>query len=72
MRWKLIVVASSLATVAGVGLSLALSFGLMRYGLSLGEEAAYASLFLFPLLAMFSAAVFVYRHTARRRGCKRR
>ncbi|MFH4276170.1 hypothetical protein WAJ11_21390, partial [Acinetobacter baumannii] len=45
-----------------------LFLGLMRYGAALGEEVTYASLFLFPTLAMFSAAVFVYRHTARRRG----
>ena len=68
MRWKLVIAASLLAAAAGAGaLYAAWSFLLAPWG---GREAplwAAALSLLAPLGAITYAAVFVYRHTARRR-----
>lgn len=68
MRWKLLIAASLLAAVAGTGaLYAAWHFLLIPWG---GREApswAAALSLLAPLGAITYAAVFVYRHTARRR-----
>ncbi len=69
MRWKLLIAASLLAAAAGAGaLYTAWYFLLAPSG---GREAplwAAALSLLAPLGAVTFAAVFVYRHTARRRG----
>ena len=68
MRWKLVIAASLLAAAASAGvLYAAWHFLLAPWG---GREAplwAAAVTLLAPLAAIAYAAVFVYRHTARRR-----
>lgn len=68
MRWKLLIAASLLAAAAGAGaLYAAWYFLLAPWG---GREAplwAAGLSLLAPLGAITFAAVFVYRHTARRR-----
>lgn len=69
MRWKLLLIASLLATVLGAGLTLLLIFMLANRGAWLvpgGLFYVLATLF-FPLASITFAAIFVYRHTARRR-----
>jgi hypothetical protein len=64
LRWKLLIAASLLAAAAGAG-----AFYAARYFLpaSWGGPWAAASSLLAPLCAITYAAIFVYRHTARRR-----
>src|SRR5687767_8875619 len=68
MRWKLLILASLIAAVAGVGLAWAVI--LVGYG-SLRDLAAHNLPFrltlTIPLLMYAIAGFFVYRHTARRR-----
>lgn len=69
MRWKLLLLASLLATIVGAGSTLALVYVLTRPA---GDAPARPFLFalgtlLIPIAAITFAAVFVYRHTARRR-----
>ena len=68
MRWKLLILASLIAAIAGVGLALAIV--LVGYG-SLKDLAAHNLLFrltlTIPLIMDAVAGFFVYRHTARRR-----
>ncbi len=68
LRWKLLIAASLLAAAASAGaLYAAWHFLLAPWG---GREAplwAAALSLLAPLGAIIYAAVFVYRHTARRR-----
>ena len=69
MRWKLLIAASLLAATAGAGAVLAVTY--FALGSSRGGAAPPAWLLaatvLVPLAAIAYAAVFVYRHTARRR-----
>ena len=71
MRWKLLLVASLLASLAGVGLCLGLGY-LLGYGPPSRPPAPpgllVVGLLLFPLAAVLLASIFVYRHTARRRS----
>jgi cytochrome bd-type quinol oxidase subunit 2 len=76
MRWKLLLVTSSLAALAGAGASLGIAYGLTGGArLSIPHDDAALSVFALPLgvIAAVSvgvivvASVFVYRHTARRR-----
>ena len=68
MRWKLLLVASLLATLSGAGASLAITYELLG---SAGRVATPGlvglATLLIPLGTITSASVFVYRHTARRR-----
>ena len=68
MRWKLLILASLIAAIAGV--SLALTVTLLGYG-SWRELAAHNLPFkltlIIPLIMDAIAGFFVYRHTARRR-----
>jgi predicted membrane-bound spermidine synthase len=68
LRWKLLIAASLLAAAAGAGAFYAAwHFLLTPWG---GREAplwAAAVTLLAPLAAIAYAAVFVYRHNARRR-----
>lgn len=71
MRWKLLIAASLLAAVAGAGAALALTYFAPGAGATTGAAMPswlLAAALLFPLAATASAAVFVYRHTARRRA----
>ena len=69
MRWKLLLITSVLAALAGAGASL----GLVRY-LGLGTVGLISSpgllalgTLVIPVAAITFASIFVYRHTARRR-----
>ena len=68
MRWKLLIAASLLAAAVGAGAFYAAWYYLLApWG---GREAppwAAASSLLAPLGAITYAAIFVYRHTPRRR-----
>jgi hypothetical protein len=68
LRWKLLVIASLAATVAGAGLCTALVYFLSvsdaRHAMT--DPLAAATLIL-PLASIIYATIFVYRHTARRR-----
>lgn len=68
MRWKLLIAASLLAAAAGTGAFFAAWYFLLAPwgGLAAPLWAAALSL-LAPLGAITFAAIFVYRHTARRR-----
>ena len=68
MRWKLLIAASLLAAAAGAGVCYAaIRFILESAGPGSGGWPAALTL-LAPLGANAYAAVFVYRHTARRRA----
>ncbi|HEY0169621.1 MAG TPA: hypothetical protein VGB98_01120 [Pyrinomonadaceae bacterium] len=68
MRWKLLIAASLLAAFAGAGVCYATAqYVLPGSGLSPSGWAAALPL-LAPLAAITYAAVFVYRHTPRRRA----
>ncbi|HYH86657.1 MAG TPA: hypothetical protein VEX60_14485 [Pyrinomonadaceae bacterium] len=69
MRWKLLIIASLLAAVVGAGVCFAAAHLLLdpaRAQASPGWIAA--ATLLVPLAATTYAAIFVYRHTARRRA----
>jgi hypothetical protein len=69
LRWKLLIIASLLATVVGAGACLAALYFLLdpaRSPASPGWIAA--ATLLVPLAATVYVGIFVYRHTARRRA----
>lgn len=66
MRWKLLAIASLAAAVVGAGLFVALASLLSAYDLRPPFWLGAATLVL-PLASITYAAIFVYRHTARRR-----
>ncbi|HYP53050.1 MAG TPA: hypothetical protein VEQ42_05890 [Pyrinomonadaceae bacterium] len=71
MRWKLLLVASLLAAVAGVAAPLGLGYLLGRDpsgSFPASPDLLVAGLLLLPLAATLYASIFVYRHTARRRS----
>ena len=68
MRWKLLVIASLLAAIAGAGSAAGLAYLLTGSTARLrSPDALLASAFVLPLAAVTYASIFVYRHTARRR-----
>jgi hypothetical protein len=68
MRLKLVVLTSTLAAIAGAGSSIALVLALFSSLNSLPTPGLLiASTFLLPIAAITFAAIFVYRHTAKRR-----
>jgi hypothetical protein len=69
LRWKLLIAASLLAAAAGAAVSYAAAYFLLRPG-GVGGAAGWpaALTLLAPLGAVTYAAIFVYRHTARRRA----
>lgn len=68
MRWKLLVIATLLATIVGAGSTLFLVYCLTRPLESLAHPSIFAlGALLIPVAAITFASVFVYRHTARRR-----
>ena len=67
MRLKLVVIASLLAAVVGAGSCIALVLGVFSRQALTRPGLLVASTFLLPLATIIIAAIFVYRHTARRR-----
>jgi multisubunit Na+/H+ antiporter MnhB subunit len=69
LRWKLLIIASLLAAVAGAGVCLAALYFLLDPARAPASSGwiAVATL-LVPLAATTYATIFVYRHTARRRA----
>ena len=68
MRWKLLILTSLVAAIAGVGLALVVIFGFYGSLKSLSTHEVSASLtFALPLATTAFAGFFTYRHTARRR-----
>ena len=68
MRLKLVLIASFISAIVGSGASIAIIIGWFSSlrGLS-APDLLVASTFLLPLVTVVLAAIFVYRHTARRR-----
>ena len=68
MRWKLLIAASLLAAASGAGIC----YAAVRYLVPAAGRNAPAWVAALPLLAPLGAityaAIFVYRHTARRRA----
>ena len=67
MRLKLVLVASSLAALVGAGSCIALVLGVFSVKALSSPGLLVASTLLLPIATIIFAAVFVYRHTARRR-----
>jgi hypothetical protein len=68
MRLKLVLIASIISSILGSGASIAIiiwKFSSLK-GLS-APDLLVASTFILPIAAAVLAAIFVYRHTARRR-----
>ena len=68
MRWKLLIVVLMVATFAGFGGWLALTIGVFGTAANLTRQSVwfFVSL-LIPFFFVVFSAVFVYRHTSRRR-----
>src|ERR1051325_3574679 len=68
MRLKLVILASLIAAMAGAGGAIAIILSVFSSLAPLSKPGvAVMSTFLLPLITTFIAAMFVYRHTARRR-----
>lgn len=68
MRWKLLVIITLVAAVAGFGVSLGLTLWVVRGGarFDFSNPAIIAAALIMPVAALVGG-IFVYRHTARRR-----
>ena len=67
MRLKLVLASSALAAIVGAGSCTALVLGVFSAKALSSPGLLVASTFLLPVAAIIFAAIFVYRHTARRR-----
>ena len=67
MRMKLVFAASALAALVGAGSCVALVLGLFSPKALTSPGLLVASTLLLPIATTVCAAIFVYRHTARRR-----
>jgi drug/metabolite transporter (DMT)-like permease len=68
MRLKLVFIASLVAAAVGSSVSIVIILGrFSSLNLRFVPDPLVALTFLFPVVAVVLAAVFVYRHTARRR-----
>ena len=67
MRLRLVFAAAALAAVVGAGSCIALVLGVFSAKALSSPGLLVASTLLLPLAAITFAAIFVYRHTARRR-----
>ena len=68
MRWKLLILTSLVAAIAGVGLVLVVILGLYSTLKNLStHQVSLLLTFAMPLAATAFAGFFTYRHTARRR-----
>jgi hypothetical protein len=68
LRWKLLIITSLLATIAGAGLYSAIIY-LIFVSSDLPGKTMFLAVaaLLLPVAAITYATIFVYRHTARRR-----
>src|SRR5690349_13923487 len=67
MRLKLVLAASALAALVGAGSCIALVLGLFSPKALSSPSLLVTSTLLLPVATIVFAAIFVYRHTARRR-----
>ena len=68
MRWKLLILTSLVAAIAGVGLTLVVILGFYGSLKNLStHELSRTLTFAIPLALTAFAGFFTYRHTARRR-----
>ena len=68
MRWKLLLIASLIASIVGSGATLAIILLLAGSSKPLGSQDVVAlSTLIIPIAMIIAASIFVYRHTARRR-----
>jgi uncharacterized membrane protein len=68
MRWKLLLIASLLATLVGAGATLGIVIGVLGApGQFNAPDVAVLGTLIIPVAASTFASIFVYRHTARRR-----
>ncbi|CAN5799182.1 hypothetical protein BH18ACI4_BH18ACI4_19320 [soil metagenome] len=68
MRLKLVLIASFVSAIVGSGASIAIIMGKFSSLERLSApDIVIASTFILPVAAVVLAAMFVYRHTARRR-----
>ena len=68
MRWKLLLIASLLATLVGAGATLGIVIGVLGTpGQFTAPDLAVLGTLIIPVAAITFASIFVYRHTARRR-----
>lgn len=68
MRWKLLLIASLLATLVGAGATLGIVIGVLGTpGQFTALDMAVLGTLIIPVAAITFASIFVYRHTARRR-----
>jgi purine-cytosine permease-like protein len=68
MRWKLLLIASLVATIVGAGAPLGIVLGFPGLHDRFDEPGILVfSTLLIPVAAITAASFFVYRHTARRR-----
>jgi purine-cytosine permease-like protein len=68
MRWKLLLIASLLATLVGAGATLGIVIGVLGTpGQFTAPDLAVLGTLIVPVAAITFASIFVYRHTARRR-----
>jgi purine-cytosine permease-like protein len=68
MRWKLLLMASLVATLIGAGAPLGIVLGFPGLHERLNKPSLLIfSTLLIPVAAITAASFFVYRHTARRR-----
>ncbi|MFN2511099.1 MAG: hypothetical protein ABR568_06590 [Pyrinomonadaceae bacterium] len=68
MRLKLVLIASFVSAIVGSGSAIAIILG--RFSSLKGlpsPDLVVAATFILPVVAVVLAAIFVYRHTARRR-----
>lgn len=69
MRWKLVLIASLIATIIGAGATFGIIFGFLGSTRRLAtHDMAVLGTLLIPVVAIILASFFVYRHTARRRS----
>lgn len=67
MRLKLVFAAAALAALAGAGSCIALVLGVFSTEALSSPGLLVAATLLLPIATIVCAAIFVYRHTARRR-----
>jgi purine-cytosine permease-like protein len=68
MRWKLLLIASLLATLLGAGATLGIVIGVSGSpGRFTTPDLAALGALIIPVATITFASIFVYRHTARRR-----
>ena len=67
MRLKLVIAASLLAAIVGAGTCIALVLGVFTAKALSNPSLLVVSTLVLPIAATAFAAIFVYRHTARRR-----